>query len=93
MIFFPGREEWERIFFSFFFFLIELLEVEWKESKKKMLVVVVKVPRRNGCATIKESTPPHPHLSAPAPSCFPVELGATSPVINSSTDVDRKMLP
>lgn len=72
----------------------ELLDFEWKESKKKELVVVVKVPRRNSCIIVNQSmdsTPPG--LSAPTPSRFSGGAGATSLVINSSTDVDRKMLP
>lgn len=72
----------------------ELLYIEWKESKKKELVVVVKVPRRNSCTIANRSMDPNPPcLSAPTPSRFSGGAGATSLVINSSTDVDRKMLP
>ena len=38
----------------------ELLDVEWKESKKKELVVVVKVPRRNSCIIVNQSMDPTP---------------------------------
>ena len=72
----------------------ELLYIEWKESKKKELVVVVKVPVRNSYTIVNQSMDPSPPgLSAPTPSRFSGEAGATSLVINSSTDVDRKMLP
>lgn len=56
--------------------------------------MVVKVPVRNSYTIVNQSMDPSPPgLSAPTPSRFSGEAGATSLVINSSTDVDRKMLP
>lgn len=81
------------MFFCLFGF--RLLEVEWKEKEKRELVMIVKVPRRNSGATTgpnRDPMPP-PAPSGPIPSCSPQLLRATSLVINSSTDVDRKMLP